>query len=113
MPDETMTAVDEYDQMAEHFYRRTGLLCPGKSYPPDMDDGATEDHRSDAWTVFKDYYRKTKQVAALVEALKDSEQTMIDALNEGGDPADMDDITRRQLASLLNRIRAALAQAAR
>ncbi len=70
-------AIDEYDRMAEAFSLRTGLHCPGKDYPPDMaDDGATEDHRADAWSVFKDYWREARECervkadrAALVEAL--------------------------------------------
>lgn len=66
-PREPADPIDEYDRMAELFRARTGLLCPGKDYPPDMDDGATEDHRGDAWTVFKAYYAEAKEVAALRE----------------------------------------------
>lgn len=45
--------VDQYEADAAQFYKDTGMWCPGKSMPPDFDDGATMAEREDAWLAWR------------------------------------------------------------
>lgn len=60
--------LDEYEEIAEEFYRATGYLAPGKDAP--MGDGTTWEERNAAWRVWTTMRRKVKALEERVATLE-------------------------------------------